>query len=221
MHPQPHKMCREPELPDATDIHCGRPVFGHGLCSAHYTRRRRAEIPMPVWPKTLPTERVCKVCGETQTIDRFPSYGQGWLWTCKVCVSQRYRADREANLESRREYARNWYADNTKKVAAYQRKTLATNPVARAKKRARLEAWAEAHPNQRIAQQAVRWAIEEGVLVRPNHCARCGAECKPHGHHHNGYAMEHWLDVEWLCVSCHYYANREKPSFPEIEESAS
>lgn len=60
------------------------------------------------------------------------------------------------------------------------------------------------------ARGAVRSALIRGRLVRPDRCQKCGQ--KPptakdgrsliHAHHHKGYECP--LDVEWLCVTCHF-----------------
>lgn len=56
------------------------------------------------------------------------------------------------------------------------------------------------------AHDAVRKAVFQGILTRPNACEHCG---KPpstwalSAHHHNGYDDDHVLDVEWLCAKCH------------------
>lgn len=60
------------------------------------------------------------------------------------------------------------------------------------------------------ARGKVRHAIDMGVLVRPTTCERCGQLGRPskdgratiHAHHINGY--ENALDVQWLCVKCHF-----------------
>lgn len=59
------------------------------------------------------------------------------------------------------------------------------------------------------AKMAVRRALRSGLLVRADCCELCSATEGAadgralHGHHHLGYAIEHWLDVQWLCMSCH------------------
>jgi hypothetical protein len=66
------------------------------------------------------------------------------------------------------------------------------------------------------AYRAVRTAIKQGVLVRPEECARCGNRPSPaadgrariHAHHHD-YGRP--LDVEWICAKCH----REETPLPE------
>ena len=62
-------------------------------------------------------------------------------------------------------------------------------------------------PEQWRAYHAVARALRGQVLMRPSACGQCGSPCKPDAHHHNGYAPEHWLDVEWLCRNCHERAH--------------
>jgi hypothetical protein len=58
------------------------------------------------------------------------------------------------------------------------------------------------------AADAVRYALRTGRLVRPEACSHCGAVGKITAHHHLGYAVEHRLHVQWLCVPCHRKADR-------------
>ncbi len=59
-------------------------------------------------------------------------------------------------------------------------------------------------PNQLAGQdrarQAVRRAIENGDLIRPEHCDKCGKR-KKIGAHHDNYRKER--EVQWFCDSCH------------------
>lgn len=51
---------------------------------------------------------------------------------------------------------------------------------------------------------AVRAAVQRGILIKPDHCQRCGVRKQKRnlaGHHHNGYGNP--LDVVWLCQRCH------------------
>ncbi len=48
---------------------------------------------------------------------------------------------------------------------------------------------------------AVSRALKSGKLVRPDFCSWCGKKCKPVGHHPD---YGKWLEVEWVCRSCHY-----------------
>lgn len=57
---------------------------------------------------------------------------------------------------------------------------------------------------QLYACQAVYRAVKSGRLIRPAACPSCGStSSKVEAHHHRGYAVEHRLDVVWLCRACH------------------
>ncbi len=55
----------------------------------------------------------------------------------------------------------------------------------------------------RDAGHAVEKALRQGKLVKPRLCEECRKPRKVEAHHHNGYGEAHWLDVIWLCASCH------------------
>jgi len=76
------------------------------------------------------------------------------------------------------------------------------------------------------AQIAVKKALKEGKLKKPERCENCG-EIKKLEAHHWSYLPEYWLDVIWLCVKCHrmyqdYSENimtrKRKPHVPTPEE---
>lgn len=58
------------------------------------------------------------------------------------------------------------------------------------------------NPDQKHARDAVYRALKEGRLLKPDHCKECPETQRLEGHHES-YAKEHWLDVEWLCKKCH------------------
>jgi hypothetical protein len=53
------------------------------------------------------------------------------------------------------------------------------------------------------AHKAVASALRSGELVADACCRHCGAVTKLQGHHHRGYDRRNWLNVLWLCQSCH------------------
>ena len=55
---------------------------------------------------------------------------------------------------------------------------------------------------KRYARRCVSTAIGGGFLIRPQSCSQCSKIRFVHAHH-NSYAVEFWLVVEWLCVPCH------------------
>ena len=65
-----------------------------------------------------------------------------------------------------------------------------------------------ANPTHKPAHEAVRRAIKKGTLTRPTSCTKCGnSKQRIEAHHHNGYEKESWLDVIFLCTSCHRTAD--------------
>lgn len=59
------------------------------------------------------------------------------------------------------------------------------------------------------ASQAVHRAVERGLLIRPDHCSKCGNCAAVVAHHHLGYERENWLQVIWLCPKCHVAEHRQ------------
>lgn len=54
---------------------------------------------------------------------------------------------------------------------------------------------------QKKAQDAIRWAIHTGKIIKPSFCSQC---LMPNGAldaHHDDYSKP--LEVRWLCKSCH------------------
>ena len=75
------------------------------------------------------------------------------------------------------------------------------------KKMRRLARYNRVRPNitPRKAHALVGYAVRIGILKRPHRCSRCGAKCKPHGHHPD-YSRP--LAVIWLCFCCHKAEHR-------------
>jgi hypothetical protein len=102
-----------------------------------------------------------------------------------------------------------------KSVRKYQRTARGQVVIAQSKLRYRLSekgratnvrgtlAYRRRHPERYAAREAVYRALRKGVLKRAEGCLRCCQGVKVQAHHHRGYAPEHWLDVVWLCRSCH------------------
>ena len=62
-----------------------------------------------------------------------------------------------------------------------------------------------------MARAAVIKAIKEGKLTKPDRCSICKTKTKIYAHHHNGYERKFWLDIEWVCQSCHNGLPHTKP----------
>lgn len=59
------------------------------------------------------------------------------------------------------------------------------------------------------AHVAVKRAVRNGRITKPDRCARCKCREKiVFQAHHRSYRPEDWLDVIWLCGRCHWEAKR-------------
>jgi hypothetical protein len=107
-------------------------------------------------------------------------------------------------------------------VDFYRARDRSCKECERAKARERMARWVRENPAafkrkwkkagrrrkgtiQHRAREMLRAAIKAGSVVRPSTCEKCGTTCKPHGHHTD---YQRPLDVEWLCIPCHYRAHR-------------
>ena len=65
------------------------------------------------------------------------------------------------------------------------------------------------HPERVRARDAVKMAIRNGRLPRPNNFQCSCSEQAEQYHHHKGYAQEHRLDVIPICKKCHIIIDRK------------
>ena len=176
----------------------------------------------------------CKQCGETKSFDQFFKHREtkdGLRSKCKACFTAQTTAWRRANPEKSSAYSTAYQKRNPENkrkhsAATYMRhreKRLAYCKEWREKNRERMREYDAArraeHPEREQARSAVRWAVERGAIVKPCACERCGAASPLDGHHWS-YEREHWLDVEWICRSCHLNEHRaEARLYREVELS--
>jgi len=77
----------------------------------------------------------------------------------------------------------------------------------------------EFNRNRDYARHEVAWALKEKILIRPEICSKCNKPPKKNAMieaHHESYDQDNWLDVVWLCASCHrllHGLRRTKPWF--------
>lgn len=70
-------------------------------------------------------------------------------------------------------------------------------------KKARLEASKRAYQKHRekwITRAKTRYAVKQGILIKPKKCEVC-EQTKPLQAHHHDYTKH--LEVIWLCTRCH------------------
>lgn len=134
---------------------------------------------------------ICKSCGSRRTLERPEarrcticrrkkpaSDFTGRESRCKPCMNERSYVYKRGPGRARHNARMAQYVQNKWKDPDYQKK--------------------------HYARQAVIAAVRVGALTRPARCPTCNRKCKVHGHHHKGYDKDHYLDVQWLCPSCHY-----------------
>ena len=111
-----------------------------------------------------------------------------------------YLTDRERKLEKNRA----WYHGNRENRNS-QTKEWSRNNSDKVRKQKR--AWIEKNKKKYLlvqaAYQAVQKALKSGVLIRSDKCQDCETFESTQAHHYKGYASEHYLDVQWLCPTCH------------------
>jgi hypothetical protein len=121
----------------------------------------------------------------------------------KTCnVSAWVAAHRERSNEIKRKYILSHPDKRSESIRRYN----TTHPEVRAELKRRHNA---AYPKQHSAQNSVNRAVRHGKLTRPTICSQCGITGEIQAHHHLGYALEHYLDVIWLCPKCHSSADQE------------
>lgn len=106
---------------------------------------------------------------------------------CRGCVAKKAAERYRVNLDKSRELGR-----------AYTKKN-----------RPSLEEMKEIRARDRVkfaARRAIFRAVENGELLKPEVCQRCGDNHRVEGHH-DDYAKP--LDVLWLCTACHRRRHEE------------
>lgn len=146
--------------------------------------------------------KVCSKCGLTKSSNDFgpdKRARDGLKSWCKVCCSEAEQARYRENPERARATARAIHLQNPERSRFNNRSSYHHN--------------LEYSRAQGRASEAVRRAVARGELIKPDHCEVCnklesavagGLE----GHHYLGYAREHYLDVQWLCIEDHRKAER-------------
>lgn len=90
---------------------------------------------------------------------------------------------------------------------AARRARYAATAAGKAAHKRHVARWLGKHPGAAQAKAAVNNAVAAGKLARPARCQACGVAGRIQAHHWCGYAPEHWLHVEWLCLRCHRAAH--------------
>lgn len=134
------------------------------------------------------SSKQCGKCKRTLPLSFFHKNRRtidGLKWGCKPCSKKALHDWVDKNREHTRAYAR---------IATRARR--AKYGVNRSR------------PEVRIAHGVLNRAVAKGEVVRPIACSKCRREdMRIEAHHYLGYAPENHFDVQWLCSSCHWYAD--------------
>lgn len=146
-------------------------------------------------------KRCCR-CGGSKPLSEFfrsKRSPDGHKAHCKACdVAARDKWRRE-NAEHKKRTDRAWRAKNPASSRAAAKRHRERHP----------DRVATPDANKARARKALNHAVENGDLIKPDSCERCGAVVASrllHGHHED-YAQP--LEVEWLCSTCHGLQHRE------------
>lgn len=140
--------------------------------------------------------KVCNMCKLEKKLIEFSLDKKGRLGRrsyCKQCDVERLRK---------------WHIENKEKKNAYARQYIKNN---REKYHKNIIQWKTDDSNRPKAHAAVNRAIRRGSIVRPLTCSKCN-QPGPVEAHHDSYAPDRWLDVVFLCRSCHKRLHAENPN---------
>lgn len=148
--------------------------------------------------------KFCHKCQASKPVSMFSACRrnkdglQAYCKGCRLEMQREYRATqpekyldaaRRRDPEKNRQACREWSSKNREKIYEIRRR----------------------YPERDKARRSYRYAIETGVLVRPDTCEMCGEKPKVgkiQGHHED-YSKP--LEVKWLCVRCHGFVHRKRP----------
>lgn len=127
----------------------------------------------------------CNICGKKKLVSEFwkdKSRSDGYAYRCKSCERVLNRKKGLKNFETRKNRNKRYYQRHKKEISDKRKKYLKLNP------------------RKVLAREAVKQAIQKGILIRPEFCERCGGKRRIVAHHDN-YSKP--LKVEWICSPCH------------------
>ncbi len=151
--------------------------------------------------------KVCFKCFAEKPLSDFyvhKAMADGHLNKCKECTKKDALLHREQSLEKVREYDRNRpnREERNNKIGERVSKLRKEDETFRLSIIKKGKDWCVRNPMKRKAQHAANNALRDGKLQRKTLCEHCLLEKKLQKHHWS-YEEQHWLDVTWLCTSCH------------------
>ena len=150
----------------------------------------------------------CFKCGAEKPLSEFYKHfamADGHLNKCKECTKGDVRQNKEEKKEYYLEYDRNRpnAKERADKGSQRVRELRKVDKQFKESRNSFCREWDKRNPEKRKAQRKVGAAVKSGQLKRPKACSHCNTTEKAIQAHHWSYKEEHWLDVIWLCTSCH------------------
>lgn len=146
--------------------------------------------------------KACKRCGDIKPQEAFArntSNSQLRTNLCKACHAKtayaRYLIVRDSEAYKLRE------RDRGRRHYHLHRAECMAQRKARGYKSGQCRTFAK-----RKAGYDLRNAVASGRIIKPLSCEKCGAGCRPQGHHED-YGKPY--EVRWLCQPCHAKAHRK------------
>lgn len=137
----------------------------------------------------------CKIEKELSEFSKDKSKKDGIHVYCKKC-------DKELRI-LKKEYYKEYRDKNKEYQQDYNNEYFKTEIGKLNKKKASYNYWStEIGKLKRKAISKVNHAIRDNRLVKPETCSLCNSTIRIQAHHHS-YEPEYWLDVVFLCESCH------------------
>lgn len=153
--------------------------------------------------------RECTKCGEIKDLSEFhprKDSKDGYRKDCKDCVNHRNLTRRSENIEDYRARDRDKSVDREKYNTAKKLK-YSNDPEVRKKMSDYQKKYKAENKSKTYARQAVHYAVLYGRMIKPENCQHCNASLRLEAHHWS-YLEKDWLDIEWLCTTCHGLEHR-------------
>lgn len=152
--------------------------------------------------------KTCFKCGAEKPLSSFYKHKgmrDGYLNKCIECAKKDVKIHRDENLEKIQEYDRNRpnHKERTESNSIRMNRLKSSDPDKYNKQTVEAnKKWASDNPLKRKAHSAVSIAIRDCKLQKLSVCENCGDSYKVQAHHES-YEEAYWLDVVWLCDTCH------------------
>ena len=139
----------------------------------------------------------CLTCGEERETEFYTTNKS----RCKTCLKasagqwqQNYpdrvkviaKRKRERHRQHQAEYYRKWYAENGRQRSDDYKDVIVL--------------WQKNNIEAVTARSKIMYAVQVGLLVKPEKCVLCGRKGRINGHHQD-YDLPY--AVMWVCSSCH------------------